>query len=288
MKQKERKKISDSLYPIFRGRFATLPREVWQNRRLVWKLAKNDFRKRYAGSSLGVIWALIQPIVTVAVYYVVFDKVFNTRSQLLASGIEVPYVLFLTCGIVPWFFFHEGLTNSTQALIEYNYLVKKVVFNVSILPVIKLIAAAFIHVFFLVILIVLAAIYGYYPTVYTLQIIYYSVCAFLFILAAGYVTSAVVVFFKDLTQIIAILLQVGMWATPILWDVSMIPGSWQLLFKLNPVYYLVLGFRNAIYGRTWFFEHTYTTIYFWVVTVLLFCCGTLLFRRMRPHFADVL
>ncbi|MCL2252857.1 MAG: ABC transporter permease [Lachnospiraceae bacterium] len=276
------------IFSVYYDRLTILPKELWQSRKMIWKLAKNDFKKRYAGSYLGFIWAMVQPIVTVVMYWIVFDKVFNTRSQLLAGGIEVPYVLFLTSGLVPWFYFQEALVNGTSGLIEYNYLVKKVVFNISILPIIKLIAATFIHLFFMVILIILSASYGYYPNIYMLQIIYYSFCTFLLVLAASYLTSAIVVFFKDLTQIIAIVLQVGMWATPILWDISMVPDQLKPIFKLNPMVYIVEGFRNSMYGDIWFFEHFYSSTYFWIFTVMIFCLGSLVFKRLRPHFADVL
>ena len=192
--------------------------ELWQNKQLIWKLSTNDFKKRYAGSYLGKIWAFIQPVVTVLMYWIVFDKVFQTRAQLVASGVEVPYVLYLTAGLVPWFFFSEALSNGTSALLEYTYLVKKVVFKISILPLIKVIAASFTHLFFAAVLLVIAGLYGYYPTFYTLQVIYYTACLFVLVLGVCFMTSAVVVFFKDLQQIIGIGLQLGMWATPILWD----------------------------------------------------------------------
>ena len=167
------------IFGIFYDRLTVLPKELYQSRRLIWKLAKNDFKKRYAGSYLGMIWAFVQPVVTVVMYWIVFDRVFNTRSQLVAGGIEVPYVLYLTAGLVPWFYFSESLSNGTTALLEYNYLVKKVVFKISILPIIKVIAATFIHLFFVVVLFIIAIAYGYYPSIYTLQIFYYSFCEFI-------------------------------------------------------------------------------------------------------------
>ena len=188
-------------------KFTGLPVELFQNRHLIWKLAKNDFKKRYAGSYLGAVWAMAQPVVTVAMYYIVFDKIMGNTSTPLREGVEVPFVLFLTAGLVPWFYFSEALNNGTNALLEYNYLVKKVVFKISILPIIKIIAATFIHVFFVCLLLIVAAIYGYYPTIYTTQIIYYSFCLFVFVLALSYTTCAVVVFFRDLSQIISIGLQ---------------------------------------------------------------------------------
>lgn len=269
-------------------KFTSLPVELFQNRRLIWKLAKNDFKKRYAGSYLGAVWAMAQPVVTVLMYYIVFDRIFGSVGPKLPNGEVVPYVLSLTAGLVPWFYFSEALNNGTNALLEYNYLVKKVVFKISILPIIKVIAATFIHVFFVGILLILASIYGYYPTIYTVQLLYYSACLFIFVLALSYTSCAVVVFFKDLSQIINIALQIGMWATPILWNINDVNADWVLILKLNPLVYIVNGYRSAIYEREWFFQDFFSTMYFWIVTVVLFGIGALVFKRLKVHFADVL
>ena len=109
----------------------------------MFSLAKNDFKTKYAGSYLGIVWAFIQPIVTILVYWFVF-------SVGLKAGTvsDYPFVLYLVSGIVPWFFFQDALNGGTNALIEYNYLVKKVVFKISILPIVKNISALFVLVFF--------------------------------------------------------------------------------------------------------------------------------------------
>ena len=202
----------------------------------------------------------------------VFDVIMGGNAS--RTSANVPFVLFLTAGLVPWFYFNEALNNGTNALREYNYLVKKVVFKISILPIIKVIAATFVHVFFVCILLVVAFIYGYYPTVYTIQLVYYSACLFIFVLALSYTTCAIVVFFNDLAQIINIALQIGMWATPILWDINTIQNNkWLSILKLNPLVYIVNGYRSAIYEREWFFEYFFSTMYFWIVTVILFGIG---------------
>lgn len=266
-------------------KFTTLPLELYQSRHLIWKLAKNDFKKRYAGSYMGAVWAMIQPVVTVAMYYIVFDKIMGNTGR--GTG-DVPFVLFLTAGLVPWFYFNEALNNGTNALLEYNYLVKKVVFKISVLPIIKIIAATFIHVFFVGVLLIVAAIYGYYPTIYTIQIVYYSFCLFIFVLALCYSTCAIVVFFKDLSQIINIVLQIGMWATPILWDINSLNSKWMVILKLNPLVYIVNGYRSAVCEQQWFFRDFFSTMYFWIVTVVLFGIGAVVFKRLKVHFADVL
>nr|WP_297864624.1 ABC transporter permease [uncultured Acetatifactor sp.] len=266
-------------------KFTTLPVELYQSRHLIWKLAKNDFKKRYAGSYLGAVWAMIQPVVTVAMYYIVFDKIMGNTGR--GTG-DIPFVLFLTAGLVPWFYFNEALNNGTNAMREYDYLVKKVVFKISILPIIKIIAATFIHVFFIGVLFLVAALYGYYPTIYTVQILYYSFCLFIFVLAICYATCSIVVFFKDLAQIINIVLQIGLWATPILWDIHSVNAEWVFVLKMNPLVYIVNGYRSAIYEREWFFQDFFSTMYFWIVTVVLFGIGGAVFKRLKVHFADVL
>ena len=277
--------ISCIIFALLYDKITTLPVELFQNRHLIWKLARNDFKKRYAGSYMGAVWAMIQPVVTVAMYYVVFEVIMGNPGR---GADDVPYVLFLTAGLVPWFFFSEALNNGTNAMIEYNYLVKKVVFKISILPIIKIIAATFIHAFFVLILLVIAAFYGYYPTLYTVQILYYSICMFVFVLALCYTTCAIVIFFRDLSQIINILLQIGMWATPILWDINKIDSDIAVFLKINPLVYIVNGYRSAIYEKEWFFQDFYSTMYFWIVTVVLFGIGALVFKRLKVHFADVL
>ncbi len=278
--------VSCLVFAKWYDKFTTLPVELFQNRHLIWKLAKNDFKKRYAGSCMGAIWAMAQPVVTVAMYYIVFDKIMG--NQVNRGTGEIPFVLFLTAGLVPWFYFSEALSNGTNAMLEYNYLVKKVVFKISVLPIIKIIAATFIHMFFIVVLLIVAAIYGYYPTVYTLQIFYYSACLFIFVLALCYTTCSIVVFFKDLSQIINIILQIGMWATPILWNIDTLNVKWLVFLKLNPLVYIVNGYRSAIYERVWFFQDFFSTMYFWIVTVVLFGIGAAVFKRLKVHFADVL
>jgi len=263
-----------------------LASELFHSRHLIWKLAKNDFKKRYAGSYLGVIWAVVQPVVTVGMYYVVFVFI---KKEIAYKG-DVPFALFLTAGMVPWFFFNEALNGGTNAFREYDYLVKKIVFKISILPIIKIIAAVFVHCFFIAILMIIAVLLGYYPTIYTIQIIYYSACLFLLVLALCYTTASVVVLFKDLSQIINIFLQIGMWATPIFWTIQDDIHSpfWQKILKLNPLVYIVDGYRNSIYGREWFFQDFFSTVYFWIFTVVVFGIGTMIFKRLKVHFADVL
>ncbi len=266
-------------------------KEVIVNRKLVWSLAKNDFKTKYAGSYFGTIWAFVQPIVTVLVYWFVFQLGFRGSNNVsLPSGEIIPFVLWLIAGIVPWFFFSEAWGAATNALVEYAYLVKKVVFNVSILPIIKIISSMFVHVAFVVLVLVIYACYGKLPDMYYWQLLYYSFCTFMLVLGLSYATSAVVVFFKDLSQIIAIILQVGIWMTPIMWNLETmnIPAALKSIFKLNPMYYITSGYRNVLIYKANFWEQPGLTFYFWGFTIVMFLLGTTIFKRLKIHFADVM
>ena len=107
-------------------------------------------------------------------------------------------------------------------------------------------------------------------------------------LALCYSTCAIVVFFRDLVQIINIVLQIGMWATPILWNMDALGPVWVTVLKLNPLVYIVNGYRDAVYGQRWFWQDFFSMMYFWIVTVVLFGVGAAVFKRLKVHFADVL
>lgn len=260
------------------------------NIKLIWSLAKNDFKTKYAGSYFGTIWAFIQPIVTVLVYWFVFQKGLKQNSISLPSGVDVPFVLWLIAGIVPWFFFSDAWGAGTNTLNEYSYLVKKVVFRVSILPVVKIISALFVHMAFVALAVIIYCCYGKFPDIYYLQLVYYSFCTFMLVLGLSYMTSAAVVFFKDLTQIVSIILQVGIWMTPIMWDLEgmEISSVIKSIFKLNPMYYITSGYRNVFIYKVNFWQRPWQTVYFWVFTLAVFGIGAMVFKRLKVHFADVL
>jgi teichoic acid transport system permease protein len=277
---------------VFRKRFSTLPVELYQNRKLIMQLAKNDFKTRYAGSVLGITWAFVQPAVTVLIYWFVFQVGLHSGDVTAQNGVTYPFVLWLVAGLVPWFFFQDTLLGGTGALLEYSYLVKKVVFKISILPIVKEISALFVHIFFIGLMILLFTLSGHFPGVIIIQLLYYTGALFLYSLGVCYATCSIVIFFRDLSQIINIIIQVQVWLTPIMWNLdtmgSTMPGWLIVIFKLNPLYYIANGYRDTMMNHVWFWNRFDLTIYFWIVTVIFFGIGTFIFKRLKVHFADIL
>lgn len=255
----------------------------WNNRNLIFKLMTNDFKTKYAGSYFGVLWAFVQPLMTILVFWFVFEVGFRSGPVE-----DVPFILWLIAGMVPWFFFAESWGNATNSYIEYNYLVKKIKFKINILPLVKIGSAFYVHLFFVVFTILLYLIYNISPTIYWMQLAYYTLCAVLLSYAFSLVTSALVIFFRDLGQILSLILQMGMWVTPVLWKYTMVPETYIWLLKVNPAFYLVEGYRDSLIYETWFWENFNETIYFWLIVILVSIIGVLVNRKLRPHFADVL
>ena len=257
--------------------------DLYRNREIIWDLTRKDFQQRYLGSYLGILWAFIQPAITVCIFWFVFQVGFKSMPV-----DNFPFILWLVCGMFPWFFFNDGLMNATGSIMGNSYLVKKVVFRVSLLPIIQIISMLIVHAFFLVILFLMFAIYGYMPTIYNLQVFYYLFALICLVFGLSLITSSLVIFLKDVGQLVAMFLQFGFWGTPIFWSLKMIPPSLHWVFKLNPMYYIVEGYRNSFIYHTWFWDLGYTNYGFWAVTIFVMLLGTFLFKKLRPHFADVL
>ena len=190
--------------------------------------------------------------------------------------------------MVPWFFFSDAVNAVTNCLLEYSYLVKKVVFNIELLPIVKIISTLIVHVAFIVLLFIISFITGNRISFYSIQLIYYLVCMIALVYAIGLVTSALILFFRDLGQIVSIILQIGVWATPIIWPYTTVPEKFRWIVKLNPVFYVVEGYRNCFFQEKWFFEKPVLTSYFWVVAIICLFVGKMVFQKMKPQFADVL
>lgn len=256
---------------------------LFKSRSLVYNLALRDIRSKYLGSYLNFLWAFVQPTVTILLLWFVFDVGFKAPPV----G-NYPFILWLIAGIIPWFFFAESLGNATNSIVDYSYLVKKVVFKVSVIPIIKILSALFIHLFFIVIIFLAFLAYGYRPRLCNLQIFYYLFAMIVLVVGLSWITSSLVIFLKDIGQVVAMFLQLGFWFTPIIWNIGMVPEKYQTLMKLNPVYYITEGYRNSFISGIWFWEYPHWTLEYWILTGVIFVLGAIIFLKLRPHFADVL
>lgn len=246
-------------------------------------MAKNDLKTKYAESYAGLLWAFVQPLFTIGVLLFVFQVGFRS-----ASVSSHPFALWLSIGIIAWFFLADAISAGTNSIRAQSFLVKKVVFNTYLLPLSSILASFFIHVIFIAIILLVCLAYGYTPDPHWIQIFYYLACAVFLCIAISYLTSSIAVFFPDVGQIVGLILQLGFWLTPIFWSITILPPKYQAIIELNPVYYIVDGYRDSLINGVWFWEKGYLGLVFWGGSSLLFGIGIVIFRKLRPYFADVL
>ncbi len=231
-----------------------------------------------------MLWAFIQPLMFMLVIWIVFTYGFRAAPV----DENIPFFLWLISGMIPWFFISNALSAGTNAITSNSFLVKKVAFRVSILPLVQIASSLIIHLGLVVFLIIMFLLYGFTPSIYWLQLPYFIICSTLLVLGISWITSAVRVFVKDIDNFIAVLLQIGFWATPIFWNIDMIASGYQWIVKLNPAYYIVQGYRDTLINHTWFWEMQNVTFYFLSITIIFIILGAIVFKRLRPHFGDVL
>lgn len=263
--------------------FLNFIRQVFEQRFLILAMAKREISAQYVGSLLGFIWTFIHPLVLIFVFWFVFSVGFKVKPMN-----DVPFVVWLTAGMAPWFLFAQIVTASVGTVVVHANLIKKTVFHSEILPIVSIACGIVTHFVFLVLLVFLLALQHMVFSLYALQFLYYLFCLCVLTLGIGWIISALNVFLRDVGQMIGVVIQVGFWATPIFWDIQMMPPKVQMLLKLNPVFYIVQGYRDSFIYQKGFWEHPYLTLYFWAVTLFILVVGVVVFQRLKPQFADVL
>lgn len=257
---------------------------VFKNKKLIFQLGKNDFKNRFANTSLGSVWGFLQPFVFMIMYVIVFQFIFKQTGP---NG--APYVIWFMPGMAMWMCLNDGIIGASSSIRGYSYLVKKVVFPVDIIPLISLFANSIVAIFLFAIAIVVCMLFGFVPNV--LMILYVIFAAYCFLIAVTRFTSAISTLVPDFTNLLGIIMQLFFWFTPIVWDLAMV-AEHQIISKVlqcMPFTYLVTAFRNCFMGENIVTAGNgiYTAI-FWIITIFLFVWGNYIFKKNKKDFADVL
>jgi len=257
--------------------------EKWRYVTIFANLVQSDFRRRYLGTYFGIFWAFAAPFSTIGVLLFVFNVGFRSGP---VNGVS--FDLWLISGLIVWFYITDAIVSGANSIIEYSFLVKKIPFSTELLPIVKIASSLYVHMVNLLLLLGLFIYHGSFPTIFWFQIIYYLIALVAFVLAISMVSAVIQVFFKDFQGVIAILMQIGLWGTPVLWDAKILPERFAPLVYLNPANYIVQGYRDSLLFNTWFFEKPGQTLYFWIFTIVLLVLSFFVFNRAKRHFADVL
>lgn len=254
-------------------------KELWRYRELIYFLTWRDIKVRYKQAVLGIAWAVLQPLMTMVIFTVIFGTLLKTPSQ------GIPYPLFSLTALLPWQLFASALQRSSTSLVGNANLLTKIYFPRLAIPMASIFAALVDFLISFVVLIGVMIYYRYMPGWNALWVPLLVLLALLTALAVGLWLSALNVQYRDIQQIVPFLVQVWMYASPIVYPIETIPeGVWRWLYSLNPMVGVIQGFRWALLGGT---PPDLTLVISVAMVLILLVSGLYYFRRMEKTFADI-
>lgn len=262
-----------------RGWVSLKLREFWEYRELLYFLVWRDVKVRYKQTVLGAAWAVIQPFFTMVVFSLFFGKLAKMPSD------GIPYPLFAYAALVPWSFFANGLSQSSNSLVGSSHLITKVYFPRLVVPISSVISGIVDFVLAFVVLLAMMLYFGILPTVHVIWLPFLLLLAFVTALGVGMWFSALNVQFRDVRYVLPFVTQFWLFATPIVYPSSLLPEPWRTVYGLNPMVGVVEGFRWALLGAQTAPGPMVIVSSFASLVILI--GGAFYFKRMEKTFADL-
>jgi len=250
----------------------------------VWNFIRRDISSKYVGSLLGLYWSVINPIITLVIYIIVFGVFLNVR--LPGSTSIWDFALYFASGFLPWLAFQDSVMRASRSIIDNKNYIKKVPFPSEIFPV-YITLSEFVNLFIgLGIYIILFLILKGMPTIYILILPVAIILQLVFTLSLGFFLSSGAVYFRDIPTMLGPLFMVWFWATPIAYTVNLIPENFQWIVKLNPAYYMIEIYRDALfYGKL---PEINILVPFLIFSIVLFMLSIWFFRKTKTGFGELL
>jgi len=217
--------------------------EVWQYRELLYFFVWRDVKVRYKQTVIGVLWVVLQPLMTMGVFTIFFGRLAKLPSE------GLPYPVFYFAALVPWAYFATALANCTNIVVANQHVITKVYFPRLVLPLAAVCSGLLDFVIGLVVMITLALVFGIHVTATVTLLPFFLILALLTALGVGLWTSALNALYRDVASIIPFIIQFWMLASPVAYPSSLVPARWRWLYGLNPMAGVIDGFRWALTGH---------------------------------------
>ncbi|MEP6848112.1 MAG: ABC transporter permease [Acidobacteriota bacterium] len=254
-------------------------KDIWHYRDLLYILTVRDIKVRYKQTLLGAAWAVIQPLLTMVIFSLFFGKLAGLPSD------NIPYPLFAYAGLLPWTFFSNAITNSGNSLIGNSSLITKVYFPRMIIPMASVASGLLDFLIAFVLLVILMFYYRVSISVNLLMLPVLVALTSLLAIGVGMWMSALNVKYRDIRYALPFLIQLGLFATPIIYPASMVPEKWRILLALNPMTGLIEAYRASFFGKPFDWVGLGIST---VLTLVILVYAAYSFRRMERSFADVI
>lgn len=258
--------------------------EIWKNRYRMIRVAQYDRRLENKDSYLGRLWSLLNPMIQIGTFWFVFG--FGIRGGQDIDGF--PYILWMLCGLIPWFFINTGIVRGASSMYAKAGVVLKLKYPVATVPPGSILVAMYDHIMMLVVLVLIFMVYGYFPSLYWLNLVYYIAYTFIFLSSLALVTSTLTMVARDFQKLIVSLIRLLFYLTPILWSIETLPHELQIILRLNPILYIVNGFRDSLLYNVCFWNYPVEIIFFWAISMILLMAGCHMHHRFKDKFIDLL
>lgn len=255
---------------------------------LIRRLSLYELISSNKNNYLGMAWEIINPLIQIMIYWFVFGYGIRQRQPIeVIEGLHVPFLQWMLPGIIIWFFFYQSTIEASKSIYSRLKMLSKMKFPMSIIPNFVIFSKFYTHLIMLLVTMIVLQISGFNINIYYLQIVYFTFSTFMFIYALALITSTLATFVRDVQMFLQATLRMLLYLSPILWTVSTLPESLQIIMKINPLFYVIEGYRAGFLGIGWYFiDQWQYTLYFWTVTIVLFLIGSILHMKFRRHFID--
>ncbi|MCC2248687.1 MAG: ABC transporter permease [Bacillota bacterium] len=259
---------------------------------LLRRLSIYELKSKNKNNYLGILWEILNPAIQIVIYWFVFTTLRSREDVPLSDGQEVDFFSWLLAAFFLWIFFYQGTIQGSKSIYSRLKMLSKMNFPMSIIPGYVIFSQFYVHLVMLGISIILLNFIGYYASIYYLQLIYYIFAAIALIFALSLITSTLSTIIRDVHMLLNSVLRMFLYISGVLWPLSMVGDEFAevlTILKLNPLYYLIEGYRAALFGTEWYFitQWEYTLV-FWGIVIVLFLFGSMLHVKFRRHFIDYL
>lgn len=252
---------------------------------LIIRLSLFELKSSNNSHYLGMLWEVLNPLILISIYWFVFG--YGIRGGRHVDG--VAFLPWMLSGITVWFFISAALIQGSKSIYSRIQMISKMNFPMSVIPTYVITSLFYQHLILTVIAMVILAIYGYFPTVYLLQLPYIMFADFALLIGISLVTSTLATIIRDVQMVVQAAVRALMYLSPILWPPDLLPPSINRLLMVNPIYYIIDGYRSSLLGTNWYFvEHKWYTLYFWGFVLIVLSFGSFLHIKFRRRFVDYL
>lgn len=265
-------------------------REQMKHFYLIRRLSLYELKNQNQNNYLGMAWEIINPGIQILIYWFVFGTL-RGREPVIVGGTEIPFFSWLLAGFFLWIFCYQAIIQGSKSIYTRLRMLSKMNFPLSVIPNFVVFSKLYIHIIMLLITIIILHFNGFLISIYYIQLIYYIFATVCMLFAISLITSTLSTIIRDVHMFLNSTLRMLLYLSGVLWPISVLsdfPVILQII-KLNPIYYLIQGYRSALFGTEWYFiTHWQYTLYFWLLVIVLFLFGSMLHVKLRKHFIDYL